>query len=109
MIGILNFTTVVLLLAGCMMFVGTSKTSRLWTWLLLTLAMLINGISCVISQNFIGLSMSIIAFVLDFRLFRKALKEYNKERREKNKKDNFFKELEEYCFERKTGLRKVWY
>jgi len=92
-----------------MMFIGNSKTSKLWTWLLLSLSMILCIIYDIMTQKWILLVIGIIAFVLDFRLFRKALKEYNKERREKNKRDNFFKELEEYCFERKTGLKKVWY
>lgn len=108
-IFILNVITVILLLSGIMLFIGKSKTSKLYCWLLLSLAMGVNILVCSLSHNWAGLMLSIIAFILNFKALRRELKEYNKKKHLLSKTDKFLKELERYCFLKKSGLYETWY
>jgi MFS superfamily sulfate permease-like transporter len=110
MIGVLELLAICILLVGIGMFTMDSKKSYVYRWLLLTISMAICVFCSILTSNVPGIVIGLVAFVLDFRLFKKSLREYN---REKGKgEDDFFKELNRYCSkkynEKKNGIREVW-
>lgn len=109
MIGILEFIAISLLLIGFLMFTSESKKSHVYRWLLLTISMALCVFCSVLNGNGVGILVGLIAFVLDFKLFIKSLRVYNKENNyNQSKGDEFLRELNRYYDEKKHGIRKLW-
>ena len=91
----------VILLAAFVLIWNSDEKKVIKGWLLLTLGLFFNSISCIIEHDNFSLALSILIGLWDFSIYLKKKKEYEHKEKEKeleylNSKKKFIEKISNY-------------